>query len=93
LRKKETIIIWPAYFDGKLSRKKGRRVPKKISLRDVKVEEIISAATDLNLSPILISGAYPKYPWQKNGAVLVKKHSSKTSIINDLAGRIRKNRT
>lgn len=94
MRRREKQILWPAYFDVDHSRKTCRRVPKKLALRGVKVEEIFQAAVDLALNPELLTGAaHPRRPWRREGAVLVDKRGPKTRVMRDLARRIREKRS
>ena len=89
MRRGGKLVIWPAYFDADRPRSQGRRVSKGLALRGVKAEEVLQAALDLGLNPVLrTGGAYPKHPWRKSGAVLIDKHESKTDILNDLVRRI-----
>jgi signal recognition particle subunit SRP19 len=93
LRKKGKLILWPAYFDTDRSWSQGRRVSKKLAIRGIKAEEILKAASDLGLNPVLNSGAaFSKHPWLKTGAVMVDKVGPKTEVLKDLAQRIRRNR-
>jgi signal recognition particle subunit SRP19 len=93
MRARGRIILWPIYFDTEYSWREGRRIPKKLAIRNVKAEELLKAAEDLNLDPILNPGlAYSKFHWKKIGNISVKKSSPKTQILNDIALRIRYNR-
>lgn len=93
MRRKNKLVLWPAYFDFDNSSRLGRRIPKKMALRGVKSEEIFKAANDLGLNPILNPGTvYSKHPWLRTGAVLVDKVGPKTGILKDLSLKIRVNR-
>jgi len=86
MRGKGKLRIWPAYFNIRHSRNKGRRVPRNMAIRDPKIEELEMVALKLGLNPILQSGAaYSKYPWKKTGVLLVNKKGSKTKVINMIA--------
>lgn len=90
MRGKGKLRIWPAYFDVRYSRGKGRRVPRDKATRDPKVEDIETVAKKLGLNPILQPGkSYSKQPWKNTGVVLVDKKGSKTEIINNIAGSLR----
>ena len=93
MRRKGKLYLWPSYFDTDLSWRQGRRVPKKLSLRGVNSEEVLRAANDLRLNPVLEPGAaFPKRPWFKTGLIMVDKGGPKTEILRDLAEKIRQNR-
>jgi signal recognition particle subunit SRP19 len=94
LRRKGKLVFWPAYFDAENSRGDGRKVPKRLALRGVKVDEIFKAAEDLELNPELKLGtAFSKKPWDRTGHVLVDKKRPKTMITEELAIKIRSNRS
>jgi signal recognition particle subunit SRP19 len=94
LRKKGRLVFWPAYFDSENTRGDGRRVPKGLALRGIKVDELFRAAEDLELNPELKPGtAFSKKPWDRTGSIIVDKIKSKTLIIAELASRIRSNRS
>lgn len=94
MRKKGKLVFWPAYFDSEFSWAEGRRVPKKLAQRGVKAEEVMKAAEDLDLSPMLEPGAaHPKRPWSRTGLVLVDKSGTKSELLKETAQRIRANRT
>ena len=94
MRKKGKLVFWPAYFDSEFSWAEGRRVPKKLALRGVKADEVLRAAEDLDLGPLLEPGAaHPKRPWLRSGMVLVNKTGTKSGLIKETAQRIRSNRS
>jgi signal recognition particle subunit SRP19 len=93
MRKKGKLIFWPAYFDSEFSWTEGRRVSKKLALRGVKADEVLKAAEDLDLGPLLEPGAaHPKRPWLRSGLVLVNKKGTKSELLKETAQRIRVNR-
>lgn len=90
MRGKRKLRIWPAYFDIRYSRSKGRRIPRDKAIRDPKIDDIEKAASKLGLKPVLQAGkAYSKYPWKRTGVLLVDKKSSKTEVINMIAEELR----
>ena len=94
MRRKGRLVFWPAYFESENTRGDGRRVPKGLALRGVKVDELYRAAEDLELNPELKPGtAFSKKPWDRTGSVLVDKKKPKTLITAELAARIRSNRS
>ena len=90
LRGKGKLRIWPAYFDIRYSRSKGRRIPREKAVRDPKIEDIEKAALKLGLKPVLQPGkGYSKYPWKRTGVILVDKKDSKVDVINLIAEELR----
>jgi len=93
LRKKGKQIFWPAYFDTSNSWGEGRRIPKKLAIRNVSSEEVFEAASDLGLNPVLNPGAaFSKKPWEKTGHVVVDKKAPKSEALKEIAAKIRANR-
>ena len=94
MRNKGKLVFWPAYFDTGLSWGEGRKVPKNLSLRGVKAEEIFKAAEQLDLDPAMNeNAAFSKTSWRKNGVVFVKKTGKKSDIMKDIARKMRQNRS
>ncbi len=86
MRKLDKAIIWPVYFDQAKTRKSGRRVPKAMAVQSPKIEEIQEAARVLGLNPeVAVGNAYPKFPFQKAGMLMVVKNSPKEQIIKRIA--------
>ncbi len=76
------IIIYPLYFDTKKSRKKGRKVPKKLSVRNPDLRKLFQIAQRLNLNPILEENKrHPRTWFTEKGRLKVKKVQSKTYIL------------
>jgi len=93
MRKQDKIIIWPAYFDSTKTRKDGRRIPKNLAVPSPKILEIKDAAEKIGLQCELVADAgYPKTPWQKTGALLVKKKEPKDQIIRSITKQLSKMR-
>lgn len=93
MRKKGKQILWPAYFDTSYSWGKGRRIPKKLAIRNVNSDEVFEAASDLGLNPVLNPGAaFSKKPWEKTGHIVVDKKTPKSVTLKEIAVKIRGNR-
>jgi signal recognition particle subunit SRP19 len=93
MRKQEKAIIWPAYFDLTKTRKKGRRVPRRLAVNSPKILEVQEAAQKLGLElEVLPNKSYPKTPWVKTDMLLVEKKGSKEQIINRIAKQLLKAR-
>ncbi len=90
-KKENRIVLWPEYFDGKLPKARGRRIPKKLATSAPSVEDVAKAAKRLKLNPkIEQNKAYPSHWWRKNGRVLVQAKARKTKIIRQVAIVIKK---
>lgn len=92
-KEKRPIVLYPAYFDAERSRDEGRRVARKIAVRNPTAEEIFAAATALGLKPKVQEGsAHPSTPWDASGRVLVKANFYKTSVVRKVAERMKEAR-
>jgi len=82
MRKSSYFILWPEYFDKRLSRKMGRRVPLSIAVSRPTVSEIAEAAKALGYKVILQEEkSYPKCWYENRGRVLVDRGDKKKSEI------------
>jgi len=89
LKQKDHYILWPVYFDSRKTRKEGRRVPKKLSVENPRVEEIIKALEAMGIEgKIEKDKAYPRCWWEGGGRVLVRKDAcsfNKRRLILEVA--------
>ena len=88
------LVIWPVYLDLTYSRKDGRILSKKNSIKKPELKEIEKAAAKLGLNPEVESDkAYPKSWWEVSGRVLVDKNAPKTVTAKQIAEIIKQMRT
>lgn len=93
MRGKGKIVVWPSYFDADLSWGEGRRVAKDLAVRQPKAEDILAAAEEAGLKPVLESGAsHPIRPWIVTGLILVEAGKSKPEILKEIASKMRRKR-
>ena len=82
-------IVWLDYFNKNLSRKKGRKVSKNISVYDPTMQELIGASKTLELDfseeDINNQARYPRRAFVKSGYIMISKRDKKTSVINQIA--------
>jgi len=95
MRIKDVYVIWTVYFDRKLSKKRGRKIPKNKAIQKPTLEELIEAANKLGLE--VINSKKAKYPacwWMDAGYIMVKKppNTNKTKIIDSIGYEIRRRR-
>ncbi|MFX0090158.1 MAG: signal recognition particle subunit SRP19/SEC65 family protein [Candidatus Hodarchaeota archaeon] len=86
------FMIYPAYFDSKLSRKEGRKLPKDESIKQPSLLEIRLAAEKLGWEfEVDKDGSYPKEHWNKRGLIRIEKPDeiNKTEVIKRLSKEIR----
>jgi signal recognition particle subunit SRP19 len=85
-------IIWLDYFNKNLSRKKGRRVGKNISVYDPTMQELIgvSKSLELDLSEENINNQarYPRRSFVKSGYIMISKKEKKSTVVNQIAKKL-----
>lgn len=87
------LVIWPVYLDLTHSRKDGRILSKKNSIKEPQLKEIEKAAAKLGLKPeVEPDKAYPKSWWEVSGRVLVDKNAPKTVTVKQIAETIKQMR-
>ena len=97
---KSKMIIWTRYFDSKLSRSEGRRVPKEASIPNPSLDAIIWAARDVGLSKMKrdTEASHPSRPHNNEGrlilstqeAISVTKAESKEGVMQSIGLRLRR---
>lgn len=86
------VVLWPSYFDSRLTRAQGRRVPSEQSVKGPDVAWIASAAKKAGFTAeIEESVKHPRRPFEESGRVLILKSSSKEAIIKAVAAGMAKN--
>ncbi|MCD6488715.1 MAG: signal recognition particle protein Srp19 [Desulfurococcales archaeon] len=87
--KNRRIVIWPSYIDSSLSRKNGRRVSKMDGVSNPTIEEIVEAARQLDLNPVIENSPYPRLWWRVKQRVIVDKKYNKQEILRRIASKIK----
>jgi len=87
LIRKDSYIIWPAYFDAKNARSDGRRVPLKLAVQKPSADDLLNACRRLGWLAEKHEGSYPRKWYLKSGYVVVKPTTklSKNSLIHRIA--------
>ncbi|MHA1605104.1 MAG: signal recognition particle subunit SRP19/SEC65 family protein [Candidatus Freyarchaeota archaeon] len=87
MRKRDKIILYPEYFDSRLSRARGRRVPLSMSVQNPTIEELALISKRLGygfeMDP---ESAHPSNWWNKRGRILIAKDNlKKNEVIRTIA--------
>ncbi|TFG00240.1 MAG: hypothetical protein EU541_02810 [Promethearchaeota archaeon] len=92
--RKPFLIFWRQYFDKKLTRSDGRRLPKDLAIDKITIEEIAQAANRLGYQvQIETYLQYPRRWWEDPGRVLINTQGKKKSkVIKEIAKEIKKKR-
>ncbi|MHA1209292.1 MAG: signal recognition particle subunit SRP19/SEC65 family protein [Candidatus Freyarchaeota archaeon] len=87
MRKRDKIILYPEYFDSRLPRGRGRRVPLSMSVQNPTIEELALISKrlgyDFEMDP---ESAHPSNWWNKRGRILITKDNlKKNEVIRTIA--------
>ena len=90
------VIIWLDYFNKNLSKRKGRRISKKLAIYDPTLEELCKASKDLNLAisdeNINNQARYPRRPYVRSGYLMLPKSEKKSNLLNKIARKLQERR-
>ncbi len=97
---KSKMTLWTRYFDSKLSRSEGRRVPKEASIPNPSLDALVWAARDAGLSKMKrdLEASHPSRPHSKEGrlilstqeAISVTRAESKEGVMQSIGLRLRR---
>lgn len=85
----EKIVIYPQYIDGRKKRSEGRRLSLKYTVPNPRVEEIVKAAEELGLNPVIEDAKYPREWWSSDKRIVVDKKGSKLNTLKMISSKIR----
>ena len=81
----DRLCVWPGYFNAKISRRKGRRVPRDASVLKPDLEGLFYAARKVGLKKIKREEniSHPNRPHASEGRLWVSRAGAKQSIGAD----------
>ncbi len=88
MKKRDQLVIWLDYFNSRVSRRKGRRVPLSLAARNPTLEELRAAAEAAGLRVVAAREAVrPGRPGERSGYIQVLKVEGRTkqSVIREIA--------
>ncbi len=84
--KKDTIVIWPIYFDSTKTRSEGRMASAEDSVPNPSVDDVIAATLKAGIKPEIEREKKHPSTWQaSSGRILVPKNEHKTAILKKIA--------
>ncbi len=94
LKKRNTWVIYPEYFDADLSRSDGRRVPKKYAISSPDIEEMSNILKDFDIPNMKEDHkAHPSTWYKRNGRIIINKQNmSKQKFLKQLGKKLKKER-
>lgn len=84
----KSYVIWTVNLDKRKSRSEGRKIPKRFSIPNVKLQELVEACQELGIECVEEDKKYPKCWWEETGRIVVPKIESKTKLMVKLAQKI-----
>ncbi len=92
--KKDYYIIWTVYFDASRSRSLGRKVPRRLAVKNPSIEDLVHVLQKLNLEfDVYPEKRYPKTWFEDSckGYVVVYKREdlSKTKLLKMIGEKLR----
>lgn len=89
MRRRNEIVLWPAYFDSTKTRAEGRKVPRRMAKPSPTLGMIEKALGNLRLGCTLVEdAAYPHHSLKKTGFALVKKVKPKNQLLKEVAAEL-----
>ncbi|WP_174447885.1 signal recognition particle subunit SRP19/SEC65 family protein [Conexivisphaera calida] len=88
MKKRDQIVIWADYFNSRLGRRQGRRVPLSLAARNPTLDDLRKAAEAIGLRVVAVREARrPGRPGERSGYIQVSKVDSraKQSLVRDVA--------
>lgn len=86
----KAVVLWPSYFDSRVTREKGRRVPRKDAVEAPTSHMIYEVVKSLGLDCILeLEKSYPRYWYRSEGRVLVEPKLKKTDLVKKVASKLK----
>ncbi len=93
MKLRDKKVIWPSNLSKDVSRREGRKIPKRIAIKSVTVDEINTAAQSLGLRVELFpKKSMPSNPLRNEGYITVNYHGPKQEILISLTEKIIENR-
>ena len=87
---KKPIVIYPEYFDYRLKRSEGRKVPLSEAVKSPKVEELSIILSNFDYDFQISKANYPGNWSKMGGSLKVNVNYSKTQLIHKLGSSLKK---
>jgi signal recognition particle subunit SRP19 len=86
----KAIVLWPSYFDSRVGRDSGRRVPRKDAVEAPTAHMIFDAVKALGLDCVLeLEKSFPRYWHRHEGRVLVEHTMKKRELVGRVAAKLK----
>jgi len=88
--KGKRVVVWATYIDSSQTRSQGRRLSREKAVWRPRLEEIVRAAEELGLDPVVEDSPYPRRWFEDKKRVVVDKVESKRKTLLLIAETIKK---
>ena len=86
----KALVLWPSYFDLRVSREAGRRVPRRDAVEGPSASMLFEAVKSLGLDCILeLDKSYPRFWHRREGRVLVEPKLTKKDLVTKVAVKLK----
>jgi len=86
----KALVLWPSYFDLRVSREAGRRVPRRDAIEGPSANMLFDAVKSLDLDCILeLDKSYPRFWHRHEGRVLVEPKLTKKDLVTKVAAKLK----
>jgi len=85
LKDYERIILWLDYFNSKLSRKDGRKVPLYLAVSSPALDELVESVRKLGFDAESVKARYPKRFFIESGYVSINKVKGKNKVLKEVS--------
>ena len=86
---KKPIVIYPEYFDLRLMRSQGRKVPISEAVKSPKLEELSGILSRLDYDFQISKSSHPGHWSKTEGSLKVNVESSKTQLLHKLGSTLK----
>ena len=86
---KKPIVIFPEYFDARLKRSEGRKVPVSEAVKSPNIEELSIILTKLAYDFTISKGRYPGNWSNSHGCLKAEAQLSKTQLLHKLGAELK----
>ncbi len=87
-KKENEMVIWTANIDKKKTRGEGRKTPRKRSVPNVNLNEMVEACKKLGIKCTPENNRYPRSWWEEGGRIRVPKDGTKSQLMEKISQEI-----
>ncbi|MFP3908879.1 MAG: signal recognition particle subunit SRP19/SEC65 family protein [Archaeoglobaceae archaeon] len=87
-KKENEMVIWTANIDRKKTRGEGRKIPRKMAVPNVKLNEMVEACKKMGIRCTPETNRYPRSWWEEGGRVRVPKDGIKSQLMDKISREI-----